>query len=235
MGGCLTTNRFWIHRIILMIIMGAFLAGCSQFNVSFDQMDISPFTGIPCAAPCWQGLVIGKSTESEVMSTLQTLTFINQKTVYIHRMSMPGLDQKNFGPGAEVTANCIHPSEQCLTISVEDGILTGVEVALNYKIRLDEAIEYLGDPDYINYQMLGAENVSCEIQLVWKNRQFVLASVPFTGDMTEKYCDDVKNNGKTVSSLIISKARYVSMGEIDLLLSPDNSDLFRYTGTIPGK
>jgi hypothetical protein len=231
----MATNRIWIQRIILMIILGAFLAGCSQFSVSFDQMDISPFTGIPCAAPCWQGLMVGKSTESKVMSTLQSLPFIDQKTVYVHRMSMPGLDLKNFGPGAEITANCIQPSEQCLTISVEDGILTGVEIALNYKIGLDEAIKYLGDPDYINYQMLGAEDVSCEIQLIWKSKQFVLASVPFTDGMTKKYCEDVKNNGKTVSSLIISKARYLSMGEIDLLLSPDNSDVFRYIGTIPGK
>ncbi len=231
----MTAQRLLTHRILLIIIIVAFLAGCSQFTVSFDQMDISPFTGIPCAAPCWQGLVIGKSTESEVMSTLQTLTFINQKTISVHRMSMPDLDQKNFGLGAEITANCIRPGERCLTISVESGVLTGVEVALNYKIRLDEGIKYLGDPDYIFYQWLGAENVSCEIQLIWISRQFVLAAVPFTGDMVEKYCGVSQENGKTVSSLIISKARYVSMAEIDSLVSPDNSEAFKYLGTIPGK
>jgi hypothetical protein len=72
-------------------------------------------------------------------------------------MSTPGLDQNTFDPGAEITANCIYPREQCLSISVEGGVLTGAEVSLNYKIRLDKAIKYFGDPDYINYQMLGAQ------------------------------------------------------------------------------
>jgi hypothetical protein len=56
MGGCMVINRFLIHWILLITMIGAFLAGCSQSSVSLDQMDISPFTGIPCAAPCWQAL-----------------------------------------------------------------------------------------------------------------------------------------------------------------------------------
>jgi len=223
-----------INNILMISIIGAFLTACDKSVLSSDQMDRSTFTGNPCSAPCWHNLIIGKSTESDVISTLQTLTFIDQNTIKIHRMSMSGLVPSVYGPGAEITANCIIPHKQCLTTRVVDGVLTGVEIILNYKISLDEANNYLGDPDYINYQMMGAEDVTCEVQLIWKSKQLILASDTFKGGLIEKNCGMVHDTGKIVSSLVISKVRYVSSEAIEFYLA-SGSTFFKYSGTLPGK
>jgi hypothetical protein len=150
-------------------------------------------------------------------------------------MSMTGLDPFSSGPGVEITANCIHPSKPCLTLRVVDDILTEVEVELNYKIGLDEVIGYLGDPDYIGYQMLSHDRIMCEVDLVWSSRQLVLASKVFDSyDTVENTCDVVRDTGKIVSSLEISKVRYMSIGTIKSIVSnPDY--FFTFSGTTPAR
>ncbi len=85
----MTIKHWSIHQLLIMGIIGILLFGCMTsrptaiptpaFTPSPDQMDKSPFTGVPCAAPCWQGLEVGKSSESEVTSVLSTLTFIRSR------------------------------------------------------------------------------------------------------------------------------------------------------------
>ncbi len=220
--------------ILLVATIIPFFAGCSLPNCSLDQTDRSPFIGIPCEAPCWQGLTIGKSTESEVISKLSTLTFIDQDLIYFHRMSMPSLDPYIYGPGVEITASCICPRKKCLTISVVNNVFIDAEIVLNYKIDLSEAIRYLGEPDYISYHMMGAEIVTCEIRLIWQKRQLILVSDTFHISEIEKNCGVVRDTGKTVSSLQISRVRYVTPGEIDFLLIPSET-LFKYSGALSGE
>jgi hypothetical protein len=222
-------------------MIGIFLFGCSDStptsSPSLDQMDKSPFTGIPCAAPCWHGLGIGKSSESEVMSALPTLAFIDQGTIYVHKMpSLPSLEPSIWTQGVEITANCISPKKQCLTIRVVDDVLTEIVVVMNYKINLSEAIKYLGNPDYIGFERAGGELMACEVYSVWTEKQFVLASGKFDGvDAVEKNCYAISDAGKVSSSLLISEARYMSTRAIEILLSNSASKFFEFSGTIPDK
>lgn len=235
------TNYRLIYRILIMSIIGIFLFGCfespSMPSPSPDQMDKSPFTGIPCAAPCWQDLLIGKSNESDVMSTLPNLTFINQDTIYVHQMlSMSSLDPNVSAQGVEITANCIYPKKQCLTIRVVADIMTEIVVVMNYKLRLDEAIKYLGTPDYIGFERAGGEQVSCEVYSVWSEKQLVLSSEKFEGhNAVERNCYLIRDTGKISSSLLISDASYMSPATIEKLLSIGRSEFFEFSGTLPDK
>ncbi len=69
--------------IQIFILIASILVGCNRSSLSPTLMDKSAFTGIPCAAPCWYGLEIAKSNESEVVSTLKSLGFIDQETLKI--------------------------------------------------------------------------------------------------------------------------------------------------------
>src|SRR5262245_45964218 len=104
-----------------------------------EQIDRSLFTGIPCAAPCWHGLEVGRSSESEVISALQKLNYINQDTIQISQGSS----------GTEITASCISPVKECLKFNVANDLLTKMVVGLNYEIQAGEALEHLGDPHYL--------------------------------------------------------------------------------------
>ena len=203
-------NRFLFDQLLIFSLIVITTSGCSTPKPTPlpDQMDKNPFTGIPCAAPCWYGLAVGESNEKDVLATLPTLTFIDQNTIRSFRTSMPNLDLSTYAPGMEIVANCNYPAERrCLSIAVVDNILTEVDIPLNYDIRVDEAIESLGDPDYIGFQNLGVERIMCEVDLIWSSKQLVLAS-DFEGyKATEDTCGVVRDTGKISPSLLISEVR----------------------------
>lgn len=232
-------SRHIIFRITKMVMVGAFLFGCAEPTTtpSPNQIDKSPFTGIPCAAPCWHGLMIGQSNESDVMSTLPTLTFINQNTINVHYIqSLPSLDPSIWEPGVEVTASCINATKQCLTIRVVDNLLTEVVTVMNYDIRVDETIKYLGDPDYVGFDRAGGEQIACQVYLIWKEKQLVLVSQIFEGaNAVEKNCYVIRDTGKVSSGLLISEARYLSIRTIEILLSSSAGEFFEFSGTMSEK
>jgi hypothetical protein len=227
-------------RVFLTICLLLIAFGCSteKSNPDFvdptahpDLVDQSWLTGKPCAGPCWNGLQIGESKESEVLSTIRNLSFINQKSVNLVRSSMSGLDPYIYAPGVEITGYCNGSRENCIRMRfrVVDDILTEVSILLRNDIRLDQAIEYLGKPDYIGYYLEGVEKMTCEVVLVWSTKQLVLSSERFRGSEMEKYCLDVRDIHKTVPSLKISNVKYESVPALNFLLSTDDGEFFEYT------
>jgi hypothetical protein len=226
--------------------MGSFLFGCINYTptpiptpivtLSLEQMDKSPFTGIPCAAPCWRGLEVGKSNEKDVIAILPSLNFIKQDSIQMYRTSMPGING-TYGSGVNVVVECINSSNACLDLNVVNDVLTRIVVGLNYEITVDEAIEYLGNPDSVGVAPIGGEYFICEVYLVWKDNGFALVSTfeaQKSINAVEKYCDVVYETGKVPSSMLIFEARYFSATELNAIMSPDGSNtFFEFTGTIP--
>ena len=228
-----------LFRFLIGIMVGLFSVGCADniiptpivVTLSVGETDRSPFTGIPCVAPCWQGLEVGKSNEKDVLAVLQTLTFINQDSIQVSHTSMPSIDG-TYAPGVIIVAECANSSDECLTLRVVDDILTRIVIKLNYEINQNEAIEALGNPDYVGTQQLGVR-VICEVYLIWNNSNLVLAS-RFEGiqgsDEVEKNCDVVFSSGKIPSDFVIEEVRYLSDAELSALLR-GSGNFFEYTGT----
>lgn len=237
--------KHWTVRpILIMAIMGIFLSGCIRntptliptptFTLSPEQMDKSLFTGIPCAAPCWHGLEVGKSTEKDATMILPTLAFINQKSIQIfQRPSMPDYYMKLSGPGVEIIANCVNSEKECLEMTTANDVLQRIIVGLNYEIGPDEAIGYLGNPDYVGYDDFSAERVMCEVYLVWSSNRLVLATRFEDSVGAEKYCYVVRSESKVPASLPILEARFLSNAELDAKLATGTGKFFEFTGTIP--
>lgn len=231
-----------ITLIFYVEIIGVFLLGCTLFNVTSvytplpEQVDKSPFTGVPCAAPCWYGLEVGVSTESDVISTLPTLTFVDQKTIRMNRKpSVPDYFIEEYGPGVKIVGNCVNVKKTCLEITVSNNLLQQIILSLNYEIMQEEAIKYLGNPDYVGYGRLSYERVMCEVYFVWVKSHLILASRFEDLEQAEKYCYVVGDEGKAPSNLLILEARYLSEAELNDYLSSISSEFFEFTGTGPGK
>jgi hypothetical protein len=235
-----------IYRSLMAIILSAILVGCSgpaslpipAFTLSPDQIDKSPFTSLPCAAPCWHGLVIGNSSESEVRSILPTLTYINQKTVaYNPITNVRGPDPSVAYPGIEIIADCVRPPQPCLTMDVADHILTQIDILLNYPILIGDVIADLGPPDYVGYQLMGAETLTCQVELVWYSKQLVLNTVPESWESSnpKDNCIIVKDTGKTISNLKIFQVSYKLIPWVDYTLAQNGSEFYKFAGTIPEK
>lgn len=225
-----------LTQITILTVFGFFLSGCESMSTpapSLAEMDKSPFTGIPCEAPCWQGLEVGKSSESDVLSVLPNLSFIDQGTVIVNQVpSMPSLDPKVWTNGVRLTASCLHPKKQCLTLMIADNVLTDIEIKLNYEISVEETIEFLGTPSYLGYVNLGAEKVMCDVYLVWMDKNLILSS-RFEGPKNmDNTCRVIHDTGRIFSNLIISNVKYSSNIYIENLMTVSTGEFFEFTGTI---
>lgn len=234
------------NHILLIIITTGLLFGCVNYastpmptptvTPSPEQMDKSMFTGTPCAAPCWYGLEVGKSNESDVISVLSMLTFIDQKSLEIaRRPSVPNYFTMVSGPGVEFFANCSSSDKECIELSISNDVLQKITVGLNYEIRPDEAIGFLGSPDYIGYINLSSERLMCEVYLVWMKSRLVLATRFEDSIGFDKYCVVVREEGKIPSSLQILEARFLSEPELNYDFETGAVSFFEFTGTIPDK
>ena len=205
-------------RLCGLVICLLFLTGCGELipppttPPPSEQIDRSLFTGNPCAAPCWHGLEVGRSVESEVISIVQKLNYIDHDTIQISRSSSD----------VEIIASCAEPVKECLKFNVANDVLTKIVVDLNYEIRVDEAIQHLGDPHYLGVSAADGDIFACEVYMIWRNSGLVLAS-PFAANSAgaQKYCDVVRDTGKVPSSLLIAEARLISGIELVTLLTSD--------------
>jgi len=223
----------------LFLLYALLTAGCGGVNAaptpSSDTVDKSPFTGIPCAAPCWYGLEVGKSHENDVLSTLPRLTFIDRKSVYFRLIpSMSTFDDPRvFGGGVMIFSNCVNSKTRCLTIQVVEDVLTEILLVLNYQIKVGEAIDYLGNPNYVGYDRAGGRLVACRVFLIWIEKQLVLESnLVDSPNEVEKNCPIVGDAGKISTDLLVSQVRYMSAAAIEGLRSSSASEFFEFSGTL---
>ncbi len=218
------------YKILLIICgllsAGVVLGGCSGIEGALapELMDKSPFTGDPCAAPCWHGLEIAKSTESEVVSTLKSLGFIDQETLKIKSTSGPDFDPKIWVPGKWITADCKQPKNHCLDIDIADGRLRDIRSILNYKITFDEVVKDIGNPDKVVRTDYSAEVIACYIRLVWTQKQLVLWSKRFPGRKGCDYSQTAVSTGLVDANLVISEVDLLPNEEINQII---NEDLYK--------
>jgi hypothetical protein len=224
--------------LILVTGIALILSSCGSKSdnlASANLYDKSWLTGIPCAAPCWQSLEIGKSSDTEVRSTFSTLSFINQNTIqYVPQTVVSGMTIDRIYPGLLIRANCVRPSQPCLELTIAENILTRIDIQLNYKISVGEIIAELGPPDYVGYQLMGTENETCQVELVWHGKQLVMNSAPDPVDssFTKERCDIVRDTGKPPANLNISGVSYMSIPWVDSMLVKGGSEFFKYSGTV---
>ncbi len=214
---------------IFLIICGVLISsvvpgGCtgSKGTLAPELMDKSPFTGAPCAAPCWYGLEITKSNEAEVVSTLKSLSFIDEESLKINSISMPGFDPNIWVPGKRITANCLQPRIPCLLVNIADGRLRDIKNILNYQITFDEVVKNISDPDKVVSTNYSAEVIACNIRLVWIEKQLVLISKRFYGAKGCTYSQTAVSTGLVDADLEIAEVDFLSDEEINqMVMEPE--------------
>jgi hypothetical protein len=214
-----------MKKKLLLIIFGllsagVMLGGCSGSKVTLapELMDKSPFTGEPCAAPCWHGLEIAKSSEPEVISALKSLSFINEESLKIRTLTMTGFKPGTEVPGKRITANCLQPKTLCLVVDIADGRLRDIKSILNYEITFDEVVKDIGNPDKVVRTNYSAEVIACYIRLVWTQKQLVLVSKKFPGAKGCDYSQTAASSGLVDASLEIGEVDFLPNEEINQMI-----------------
>lgn len=112
-------------------------------------IDRSIITGLPCKSPCWYGLEAGKSTESDVLSSLRELSFIDASTVRVTRVGYWEPTIKDSIPAKLISASCKEPKgQQCVGLTIANDQLKIISLFPNYVITFLQVVDVLGEPDY---------------------------------------------------------------------------------------
>ena len=233
--------------MVLFTFFLALLTGCSSLLPETAEplptaiIDKSPFTGVPCSAPCWHGLVIGKSSDKRGKVDTIGTTLFRSKVLFstYHRGDVTGLriGNKTY-PGI---------SDLC-------GLCTPLSTMLrNYRRRKyprsnrhHVKLPNLSGRGHCGFgasrlcwvsALWARRHITCQVELVWYSKQLVLNSAPVTWETSNPNdeCIIVRDTHKTTSDLIISGVSYMSTAWLDGTLANGGSQFFKFSGTIPGK
>lgn len=200
-------------------------------TVPSNFRETSFLTGIPCPAPCWRELQIGISSYNQTMKMISSLEYINQQKSRVADMLVPDINSENWVPGKVITAICMYGNNHnkpCLEIVIANDKLKDIDITLNYELKLNDVVGYLGNPDYVGYKNVSTDQVLCKVELIWVSKQLILYSISFSGSDAENYCYPVQGTGIPDANLIISNVNFRPDEEINMTIK--NDQLAQYVG-----
>jgi hypothetical protein len=116
--------------IVTIALLGLFVTACTPRGVP-DALATSA-----CKPPCWQGIIPGETSGSEVLAMLPTLPFVKANTIQDwHKQAAAQLDRNSGASGVY-----IHNYEQKVKVII---------INIRSKFTFAEAIEYYGEPEKV--------------------------------------------------------------------------------------
>jgi hypothetical protein len=169
--------NFEIRKRRIFILFFLFTVSCNTFHISntlptatIDNtlIDKSWLTDEPCKAPCWYGLEIGKTTQSEAKILITKLSFIQSANIK---------EQKSYGKNKsdillDYYLPCKNVNHSCSIITFRNDILVSIYLIPNYEITIGEVVDELGDPDLTDIGPVVPNG--CIADLIWIQRQMVI-------------------------------------------------------------
>jgi hypothetical protein len=128
----------------------------------------------PCAPACWYGLEPGKSSLTQVKSTLAQLPFVDPSGMNYYESDNPLKPKTLIGT---LSWHCLHPEQRwCGTATFEEGKLVLIYLSVNFPYTFRESVESLGPPNLVAYtpNLAMSGPTLCSVDLYWTDKQFVL-------------------------------------------------------------
>ena len=170
-------------------------------------VDQSWLTDQPCVAPCWHSLVPGKSSQIEAIAIAKGLSFLDNKNV-----KLDGATGASFF--------CIEPpSEICVAMGFEHGMLSNFWIYPNFQITLEQVVNKLGPPDSFFFSYKDPESTNCSLSLFWIKRQMILGHSESQQGSQDELCDLIsKRMGKIPKGVLIQGVNYVTSSELEWII-----------------
>jgi len=179
--------------------------------VDLKYVDLSPFSGVPCAAPCWHNLFVDKSTKDQTLVTLGTLGFIDQSSIKETLSSYwdPSYESHDAVSGIMISANCNEPEDlRCYEIDFVANILKRIIIFPNYTITLQDTVQYFGIPTCVSLFQWGAECAGCGIDFRWDDRQISVDVLDQRCGDGSDLCVSIRHRGKIPPDYVIDTIVY---------------------------
>ncbi len=181
--------------------------------VDSKYIDLSPFSGIPCAAPCWHNITVDESTKEETLVILKSLGFIDQASIKETTSGYwdPSYESHDSVSAKTLLVNCKEPSDTpCLQLDFVNSILKRIIIFPNYTITLLDAVTYFHDPSCLSLHGWGAECLGCGLDLSWDKRQLSVSVLDQRCSDGAKLCSAIGHGGKVPPDYVVDTIVYYS-------------------------
>ena len=203
--------------------------------VDLKYADLSSFSGVPCAAPCWHNLFVDKSTMEQTLVTLSTLRFIDQSSIIETTGGYwdPSYETHDSVPIRIIYANCIEPKDmKCVEFNFMGNLLKTIIIFPNYTITLQDTVEYFGTPTEVSLFYWGAECAGCGISFSWDDRQISVSVLDTRCSDGVALCTTIRYGGKIPPDYVVQVITYYSAAWIGYG-SPESLPWPGFEETIP--
>lgn len=192
-------NRNSAGKIRLLVaILILVLNSCSTDSALVDR---SFLTGESCAAPCWYGLEIDKSTKADLLAKLDQLAFVEHNTYKEY-----GAAWMNDQNATEIVFHCLNrPDAVCGDALISNDILKKLWLSVGYELSFAQAVEKLGPPDFLEYEEYSMSGV-CTIDLLWAKRGIEID----TSEHGSEGCQSIANGNGVSPKKLVANIVYFS-------------------------
>lgn len=187
----------------LLTLSAFLLSGCELNPGPVPQNIDRSFTEEElCNPPCWHGLVINTSTTNDVISTLNTLPFVEHGNY--HEMSTVWTDGN---PATHLLFYCASdPSELCGYAILSKNVLKSLWTNLEYDLMLIDVVNRIGNPEYIEYEWPSLSG-KCAITVLWNSLGLLMI---FYDDSSNNQCEVLLSGGKFSRDILVHSIGYSS-------------------------
>ena len=138
-------------------------------------IDWSILTDLPCAAPCWYGLEVGRSTKPGILATARTLSFIDPNGITEEPYRYFHSSTQEYIPATFIRLNCRQAEGgTCTGLVVVNDVLKEIHLWPPPGLTLSQAVAHLGPPDYLE-PLARIESTLCDVALIWTQRGIWIA------------------------------------------------------------
>lgn len=143
-----TVNYFYHWLISLLIVQG--VVACTP-----EEKVLDVFGSSTCALPCWNGIMIGETTEQEAMGYLSQVTLVDQESIVAVEIHDGLIDRKIRFKLGSVQSDGQHLVSGYLAISEEQIISMGFYGRI--RLTVGEVFSTFGEPEdvYTTYSHSG--------------------------------------------------------------------------------
>ncbi len=220
-----------VPRYMLGTAMVAALVGCVSpapptATLEPSLMDQSILTDVPCAAPCWYGLELGKSTKADALATAHSLSFIDPKEFPEKPAYYMYWDGSKYvqTPGTFVHLRCRQPDQTCASLLFVNDLLKEVLMSPNYDLTFGEVVAHLGAPDYIGFAPIQVESGAlCSVSLIWKQRGITASFSSGGAKNNQVRCNTVHKDPRVDRNLPVQQIMYILPENIALAAIPSSA------------
>ncbi len=232
-----TCSHKLTYQLIIGLLLVTVLTSCAAWGwgttptptLEPSFIDSSILTSIPCAAPCWYGLEIGRSTKADILATAQTLSFVDPKGFPEDPSSYFDRTKGTNVPATLIRLNCRQPEGwTCASLLMVNDVLKQIYLSPPPSLNFSEVVTHLGPPEYVKIYPVPGSGVLCNVALIWKQRGIWVAFLTGTPQKTQVRCQDVRGGKSPSPNLPIDQIIYESPD--DFANVPESGADFPWSG-----